>query len=88
MPYTQNPDMVALTIGRVVLDRISQGKSASIEDIVVELQDIVAQGHKGRVSEQMAEGALAAISDAEQLTTSTVAAPALRRLTVDKLATQ
>lgn len=82
MPYTQNPDMVAMTIGRIVLDRLNQGKTASIEDILSDLQNIVSLGQKGRISEQMAKGALAVMGRPDNLGTL----PTKPRLTANKLA--
>lgn len=58
LAYTESPDMVAYTIGRVVMSLMDTGSAISDDMIVKSLVRIVDNGPGERVSPEMAKGAL------------------------------
>ena len=59
MAYTESPDMVAYTIGRVVMSLMDTGSAISDDMIVKSLVRIVDNGPGERVSPEMAKGRVA-----------------------------
>lgn len=57
MPYTQNPDMIAFTLGRVVLSQVQSGAPVDLEAILQQLLLIQQSGPRAGVSPDMARGA-------------------------------
>ena len=58
MAYNESPDMVAYTIGRVVMNLMDTGSAISDDMIVKSLVQIIDRGPGERVSPEMAKGAL------------------------------
>ncbi|MFC6709605.1 hypothetical protein [Paracoccus cavernae] len=58
MPHMKNPDMAAFTIGLVMLALQKRGESVSLESIQAKLETITRSGVEGRVTPEMARGAL------------------------------
>lgn len=63
LPHTKNPDMIAFTVGRVVLQLMQADATVTTGEIRRRLLDIVQDGHQGGVTPEMARGALLALSD-------------------------
>lgn len=61
MPYTSNPDMIAFTIGRLVLKRVGAGEPTDLTTLSRELVAIASGEVKGRISPEMAASALDAL---------------------------
>lgn len=58
MPHMKNPDMAAFTIGLVVLALQKYGENVSFDSIRAKLEAITRSGVEGRVTAEMARGAL------------------------------
>lgn len=67
MPFSRSPDMIAFTIGRLVIDRLKSGGDLSLDEIEMDLSRIAMGEQPSRITPEMANGALNALRKHSQI---------------------